>query len=277
MKEKTKDKLLGVWIATSMALVLGLVSFILIYIFKNGYKEITREFLLEKPKGLPLGQEGGIYPAIIGSIYLMILSSGFASIFSLATAIYLNFYTKKEKRKQLIQMTIQCLAGIPSIILGLFGYTLFVLKLNLGRSLLSASLTLAIMIFPYIEVRVENIISQVDPDLIKASYALGMPKYYTILRLVLPICKKGILASITMAAGFAMGASAPIVLTGAVLFADSPKSLKSPIMALPVHLYILTNEGISLDKAYGTALVLILMLILINGLALGLGKLKGED
>lgn len=277
MKEKTKDKILNLWIFLSMAIVLGVVAFILGYIIKNGIREITKEFIFHKPEGLPLGTEGGIYPAIIGSIYLMLLSSVFASIFSIATAIYVVFYGKTEKEKHLIQMIVQCLAGIPSIILGLFGYTLFVLNLKLGRSLLSASLTLAIMIFPYIEVRVENILNQVDQDLINASYALGVPKYYTILKLVLPICKGDIISSITMASGFAIGASAPIILTGAVLFADVPKSLSTPIMALPVHLYILTNEGLSLEKAYGTALVLITLIIIVNIIAFILSNMRKED
>ena len=156
------------------------------------------------------------------------------------------------------------MAGVPSIVLGLFGYTLLVLYLRLGRTLLSGGITLGIMIFPYIQVRVEKTLKEVDKDIIDSSYALGVSKVYTLFKLILPICKADIVSAITLAGGFAMGATAPIILTAAVMFAPIPKSLSSPVMALPFHLYILTGEGISLEKAYGTALVLILILLIIN-------------
>lgn len=266
--KKLKDKIIKLWIYLSSIIVFLLTAFIFIYIFKKGIASLSKDFLLKSPEGLPLGVEGGIYPAIIGSLYLMTLACLFSSLLAIGTAIYINFYCDSEKKKNILHLIIQSIAGIPSIVLGLFGYTLFVLNLKLGRSLLSASLTLAIMIFPYIQVRVEKSISEIDQDLIKASYALGIPKYYTIRKLVLPIVRDEIVSSILMAGGFAIGAASPIMLTGGVLHADVPKSLTSPIMALPLHLYILINEGVSLENAYGTALVLIILLLILNGIAL---------
>lgn len=110
----------------------------------------------------------------------------------------------------------------------------------------------------------------------ESSYVLGISKAYTIFKLILPICKKDIISAITLAGGFAMGAAAPIILTGAVIFAPIPKSLSSPVMALPFHLYILTGEGISLEKAYGTALVLIMILLIINIISVVL-NMRGRE
>ena len=156
------------------------------------------------------------------------------------------------------------MAGIPSIVLGLFGYTLLVVNLKLERSLLSAGITLGIMIFPFIQVRVEKAFRETSDTITGSSYALGVSNSYTFFRLILHMCKFEIVSAITLAGGFAMGAAAPIILTGAVIFAPIPKSLLSPVMALPFHLYILIGEGISLEKAYATALVLVLLLLIIN-------------
>lgn len=274
MKETRKDFILKVWMAISLGLIVLVIGFIFTYIIKNGISSINLAFLTQMPQGLPLGVEGGIYPAIIGSLCLMFFACIFSSILALGTAIYINFYSNSKKITHIIQLVIQSIAGIPSIVLGLFGYSLFVLELGLGRCLLSASLTLAIMIFPYIEVRVEKALSEVDKDLIRSSYALGLGKHYTIRKLVIPICRQEIISSILMAGGFALGAASPIMLTGAVLHADVPKTLSSPIMALPIHLYIMINEGISLEKAYGTALVLFILLLILNGISLVVGRKK---
>jgi len=164
------------------------------------------------------------------------------------------------------------MAGIPSIILGMFGYTLLILYFKINRSLLTASITLGIMIFPYIEVRIEKIMNEINSNIISTSYALGVSKFYTIFKLILPICREDIISAILLGGGFAMGATAPIILTGAVIFAPIPKSILSPVMALPFHLYILTGEGISLEKAYGTAAILIILLLIINVLSLILNR-----
>ncbi len=273
MSEKAKDYIFKIWIILSAFIVFTVVIYILGYIFKNGLGSINMEFIFGNPKGMPIGSEGGVFPAIVGSLLLMLIACVFASILAISTAIYTVFYCESKKIESLIHLIVQCMAGTPSIVLGLFGYTLLVLYLRLGRSLLSGGITLGVMIFPYINVRVEKTL---DRNIIASSYALGVSKVYTLFKLILPICKVDIISAITLAGGFAMGASAPIILTGAVIFAPIPKSLSSPVMALPFHLYILTGEGISLEKAYGTALVLIMILLIINIISIILNTKRRE-
>ncbi len=264
MKEKIKDKIFILWIVFSTCIVIATVLFILGYIFNKGLGAINLKFIFDRPRGIPLGVEGGVLPAIVGSLLLMFFACLFASFFAISTAIYTVFYCKSKKASDIIHLIIQCMAGVPSIVLGMFGYTLLVMYLRINRSLLTASITLAIMIFPYIEVRVEKILKEIDTSIIISSYALGVSKFHTIYKLVLPIYRADITSAILLAGGFAMGATAPIILTGAVIFAPIPKSILSPVMALPFHLYILTGEGISLEKAYGTSAILIILLLIIN-------------
>lgn len=276
MKENIQDNLFKIWIIISTILVAATTLFILGYIFEKGLGTINLEFIFGNPKGIPLGSEGGIFPAIVGSLLLMILASLFASILAISTAIYISFYCNSKKESDIIHLIIQCMAGIPSIVLGMFGYTFLVMYLKINRSLLTASITLGIMIFPYIEVRVEKILREIDSSIINASYALGVSKYYTIYKIILPMYRSEIISTILLAGGFAMGATAPIILTGAVIFASIPNSLLEPVMALPFHLYILTGEGISLEKSYGTAAILIIILLIINILSLIVTKKRKE-
>ncbi len=276
MNENVKDKIFEVWVTISTFAVLIVVAYIFVYIFKSGVRSIDMEFILGEPKGMPLGSEGGVFPAIVGSLFLMIIACIFASILAIATSIYLVFYCNSKRIDSIIQLIVQCMAGTPSIVLGLFGYTLLVLYLRLGRSLLSGGITLGIMIFPFIQVRVEKSLREVDQKIINSSYALGVPKAYTLFKLILPLCRSDIISAITLAGGFAMGASAPIVLTAAVIFAPVPKSLSSPVMALPFHLYVLIGEGISLEKSYGTALILIILLLILNVISLILSRKRKE-
>lgn len=277
MSEKTKDFIFKTWIIISTVIVFTVVIYIFGYIFKNGIGSINLEFIFSDPKGMPIGSEGGVFPAIVGSLFLMLIACIFASILAISTSIYTVFYCRSKRIESIIHLIVQSMAGIPSIVLGLFGYTLLVLHLRLGRSLLSGGITLGIMIFPYIEVRVEKTLREVDKAIISSSYALGVSKAHTISKLILPLCKADIISAITMAGGFAMGASAPIILTAAVIFAPIPKSLSAPVMALPFHLYILTGEGISLEKAYGTALVLIMILLIINITSVVLNMKRRDD
>lgn len=276
MKEKIADKIFKLWIIISTIMVVTTIVFILLYILRRGLSSINLEFIFGRPRGIPLGSEGGILPAIVGSLLLMILACLFASFLALSTAIYAVFYSKSKVLSDIIHLIIQCMAGIPSIVLGMFGYTLLIMYFKINRSLLTSSITLGIMIFPYIEVRVEKILNEIDSSIINSSFALGISKYYTIFKLIIPMCRSEITSAILLAGGFAMGATAPIILTGAVISAPIPNSILSPVMALPFHLYILTGEGISLEKAYGTATVLIIILFIINIVALIINRKKKE-
>lgn len=245
-------------------IVIAIMLFIFIYIFLKGYKVIDIEFLFSIPKGMPLGESGGIFPAIIGSLYLGILSSLISSVLSILTAMYLCFYCRNKKIYNLIKFSIQSISGLPSIVIGLFGYSFCIMKLGIPKSLLSAGITLSIMIIPYITLRVEKIFNEFSKNILEASLSLGVSKVYSIRKIVLPNCKVKILQSISLSVAYAMGATAPIMFTGAVIFANSPRSIKDPFMALPYHLYILISEGYSINMAYGTAFVLMIIIFVIN-------------
>ncbi|APH18803.1 phosphate ABC transporter permease [Clostridium botulinum A2B3 87] len=268
MKRSLKDILLLLWYFLSTFLVVFIVFFIIAYVFKNGIHTINKDFLLDNPKGMPLGKEGGIFPAIVGSLLLMFISSITASILGIATAVYLTLYNKNKKIESIIHIIIHSISGIPSIVLGLFGYSFLVFFLDLGVSLLAGAITLSIMIFPYIEVVTEKAIEEVDKKLIVSSYSLGIDKTYTFFKIILPQCIEEIVSGIMLSGGFAMGATAPIMLTSAVISAPTPDSIMSPIMALSYHLYILISQGISMENAYGTAFVLMSILIILNFLSM---------
>ncbi|WP_434303413.1 phosphate ABC transporter permease PstA [Clostridium botulinum] len=268
MKKSLKDILLLLWYFLSTFLVVFIVFFIIAYVLKNGIHIINKEFLLDNPKGMPLGKEGGIFPAIVGSLLLMFISSITASILGIATAVYLTLYNKNKKIDGIIHIIIHSISGIPSIVLGLFGYSFLVFFLDLGVSLLAGAITLSIMIFPYIEVVTEKAIEEVDKKLIVSSYSLGIDKTYTFFKIILPQCIEEIVSGIMLSGGFAMGATAPIMLTSAVISAPTPDSIMSPVMALSYHLYILISQGISMENAYGTAFVLMSILIILNFLSM---------
>ncbi|MCR1975124.1 phosphate ABC transporter permease PstA [Clostridium sporogenes] len=268
MKKSLKDILLLFWYFLSTFLVVFIVFFIIAYVLKNGIHTINKNFLLDNPKGMPLGKEGGIFPAIVGSLLLMFISSITASILGIATAVYLTLYNKNKKIDGIIHIIIHSISGIPSIVLGLFGYSFLVFFLDLGVSLLAGAITLSIMIFPYIEVVTEKAIEEVDKKLIVSSYSLGIDKTYTFFKIILPQCIEEIVSGIMLSGGFAMGATAPIMLTSAVISAPTPNSIMSPVMALSYHLYILISQGISMENAYGTAFVLMSILIILNFLSM---------
>ncbi|MDS1005260.1 phosphate ABC transporter permease PstA [Clostridium sporogenes] len=268
MKKSLKDILLLLWYFLGTFLVVFIVFFIIAYVFKNGMHTINKDFLLDNPKGMPLGKEGGIFPAIVGSLLLMFISSITASILGIATAVYLTLYNKNKKIDSIMHIIIHSISGIPSIVLGLFGYSFLVFFLDLGVSLLAGAITLSIMIFPYIEVVTEKAIGEVDKNLIVSSYSLGIDKTYTFFKIILPQCVEEIVSGIMLSGGFAMGATAPIMLTSAVISASTPDSIMSPVMALSYHLYILISQGISIENAYGTAFVLMSILIILNFLSM---------
>lgn len=268
MKKSLKDILLLLWYFLSTFLVIFIVFFIIAYVLKNGIHTINKDFLLDNPKGMPLGKEGGIFPAIVGSLLLMFISSITASILGIATVVYLTLYNKNKKIDGIIHIIIHSISGIPSIVLGLFGYSFLVFFLDLGVSLLAGAITLSIMIFPYIEVVTEKAIEEVDKKLIVSSYSLGIDKTYTFFKIILPQCIEEIVSGIMLSGGFAMGATAPIMLTSAVISAPTPDSIMSPVMALSYHLYILISQGISMENAYGTAFVLMSILIILNFLSM---------
>ena len=264
---KVKTALIRLWAILACVLTFGTVFFLFAYIFINGAEAITWEFLTESPKGMIIGTEGGILPAIVGSAWYTGIACLFGATLGICTAIYQVYYCKNQRISGTIAMVMQCMAGVPSIVMGLFGYTLLVLTLGWGKCVLAGGITQGVMILPFIQVRAEKALREVDQDLVRASYGLGMSRAYTIRRIVLPQCLPQLVSGVILGACYAMGAAAPLIFTGAVIISKVPKDIMKPAMALPYHLYMLLTQGTSSVNAYGTAFVMMMIVLITNTLA----------
>lgn len=271
---KIKDMIFKLWVYISGITVVLVTFGVFIYFLYKGIKVISLEFILEAPKGIPLGTQGGIFPAIIGSLMSGLLCGLLGGLLGLSTSVYLVFYCKNKTIQKYILHALQLLAGIPSVVIGLFGYTVLIVGLGLNKSLISVTLTLTVMIVPFIAIRMKKALEETSKEQFICSLSLGVQKAYTIIHLVIPNALKYIMTSLGLGIVFAMGATAPIMFTGAVIIAGVPKKLTDPIMALPYHLYVLVNEGISIEMAYGTAFVLIVIVLLINFICHFIGKVE---
>lgn len=247
---------------------------IITYLIWRGGPYVNSQFILENPAGTPLGSAGGIFPAIKGTLWLVLLALVFSIVPGLLTAIYLSEYGRSGRLAEMINLLVQSMSGVPSIVVGLFVYALGVVTLGWGISLLAGGLALAIMVFPVIVVSSRDALLAVDENYRLVANSLGVAQSYTLRRVILPRAAAGILAGILLALGYAAGATAPIMVTAAAIIADSSGALLEPVMALPYHLYILFNEHISINQAYATALVLVILLLLLNTLALWLHSLQ---
>lgn len=264
---KCKDAITKALIFFAFFLTCAAVLFVVGFIAAKGIAVVDWEFLTAGPAGIPQGTEGGVFPAIMGSLFSMLLALSISAIFAVLTAIYTAFFSQKSWLKGAIRFITKNIAGLPSILFGLFGYGVFIVFFGIQRSLLSVSLSLATMAFPYIEIHTEKIFEEIDPRIAADSEGLGIAKEYTVFRLLFPMALPDILSAVLVAGAYVMGATAPVILTGAVLVAKTPKHLTDPIMTLPFHLHMLLTQGISTENAYGTAFVLILLLVLVNYLS----------
>lgn len=264
---KCKTFLVRLWAVLSFAATAGVIFFLFAYIFRGGAEAISWEFLTQSPKGAIIGTKGGIYPAIVGSACFTGIACLFAVILGISAAIYQVYYCPSSKVAAAISLVMRCMAGVPSIVMGLFGYSLLVLTLGWGKCVLAGGITQGVMILPFIQVRAEKALREVDPALVKASYGLGMSRAYTIRRIILPQCLPQLVSGVILGACYAMGAAAPLIFTGAVIIAKAPKSLYKPAMALPYHLYMLLTQGTSAKNAYGTAFVMMMVVLVTNTLA----------
>jgi phosphate transport system permease protein len=242
----------------------GILIIIVAIIFFKGFPHMSFAFIFSFPEDM--GREGGIFPSIVGTIQLALLSILFATPLGLGTAIFLTEYTRESLFTKLIRFGVESLAGIPSILYGLFGFIFFVIKLKMGWSLLAGVLTMTIMILPTIIRTSEEAIRAVPRQLRIVSYSLSASKWETIKKVVLPAAMPGILTGIMLSIGRAVGETAAIIFTmGSSL--RLPLSVMESGRTMAVHFYILAREGISMEKAYGTAVVLVLSILLINILA----------
>lgn len=262
--QRFTDKFVKISLNLQAFFTVGILLIIIFIIFIKGIKHFNLEFLLTFPEDM--GRHGGIFPSIVGTILLVILSLLFATPLGIGTAIFLTEYTKESKLTKIIRFGVESLAGIPSIIYGLFGFIFFVIKLKMGWSLLAGALTLTIMILPTIIRTSEEAIKSVPKNFRMVSYSLGATKWETTTKVVIPSAAPGILTGIMLSVGRAMGETAAVIFTmGSSL--RLPTSLFDSGRTMAVHFYILAREGISMEKAYATALVLVLSILCINVLA----------
>lgn len=264
---RLKTNLVKLWAVCACGFTLGTILFLFAYIFINGAGAVTWEFLTESPKGMIIGTEGGILPAIAGSACYTAIACLFGALLGICTAVYQVYYCRSRRLAGAIALVMKCMAGVPSIVMGLFGYTLLVLTLGWGKCILAGGITQGVMILPFIQVRAEKALREVDPALIRASYALGMSRAYTIRRIVLPQALPQLISGVLLGGCYAMGAAAPLIFTGAVIIAKVPKTVMKPAMALPYHLYMLLTQGTSAENAYGTAFVMMVVVLLTNSIA----------
>jgi phosphate transport system permease protein len=260
---------LGFSLLTLVALftVIPIVG-VIVYIFIQGIPAISWEFLTAAPRsGM---REGGILPAIIGTIYLTLGTAVFSVPLGIAAAVYLSEYAADNRWTRLIRLAIINLAGIPSVVYGLFGLGLFVLFLNFGTSILAASLTLSIMTLPVIISTAEEALRAVPQAFRTVSISLGATRWQTIRRIVLPQALPGILTGVILGLERAAGETAPILFTGAAFFLPRlPGSVFDATMALPYHLFVISTQvpEMPIQIQYGTALVLLVFVLGMNLIA----------
>ena len=263
-----KGKMTKLWAYVSIALVVASILFLFVYVFIRGAGTITWEFLSQPPKGAILGMEGGVWPAIVGSLCFTAVAIVLGGIPAIAAALYIVFYCENRRIEKAFHTVIRCISGIPSIVLGLFAYSFLVRELQWGRCILSSGVALGIMILPFVEVRAEKAFQELPKAVVLSSYALGCSKRYTIMKIVLPACKGELISGLMLGGCYAMGATPPLIFTGGVAYASVPTSLMKPAMALPLHLYLLLAQGAtSFDMAYGTAFVMMTIILISNLLA----------
>lgn len=249
---------------SGIALPLAITGYLLV----NGFQVLSWEFLTGTPRGYPLGLHGGIRPAIEGTLALTGLAVLISFPAALASAVFLTEYTQSRRFLDVMRFLAECLAAIPAILFGVFGYACLVVFFGFGISLLSGAVTLALMMYPVILIGSYAALQGVGRSLRESALSLGVSRSYSVRRIVLRKAWPGIVASVVLAAGHATGSAAPILFTAAVVQRRGPVELDAPVMALPTHLFNLVSEAVSFDHAYGTAFILILFLLLANSCAL---------
>jgi phosphate transport system permease protein len=267
MKKKISYALNWVLLIGSTVIVCLFLGIILLDIFSKGISSVSWEFISQSPTaGMT---KGGILPALIGTLWLTLITTLFAVPFGVGCAVYLNEYAKPSLLTNVIRASIRNLAGIPSIIYGLFGLALFVQGLQMGTSVLSAGLTLGLLSLPYIITTTEEALKRIPDSMREATLALGATQYETIKDVVLPKALPGILTGVILTLSRAAGETAPILFTGVAFYINGlTSSVNQEFMALPYHLYMLSTQHQSIEQvrplAYGTAVVLIVMVFSLN-------------
>lgn len=260
---KFKENLLRGFIAVATLITLSILVFILFYIFKKGIKLINLDFLT---KNYSATGSGGVFPMIVSTIYLVLLSILVATPIGILAAVYLQEYAKQGKMVKIIRFATECLSGIPSIVYGLFGAIFFVEYLRMGYSLLAGALTVSIIILPVIIRTTEEALKAVPESYREASLGLGATKLQTLYKVILPSSVPGILSGIILSMGRVIGESAAILLTAGTV-AKMPSSFLSSGRTLTVQAYLVTKETGAIDQACAVGIVLIVIIFCLNTIA----------
>ena len=270
MKKEVNQKIAFTVIKLLGALVIGILVWIQGFIIYNGIGVISWEFLTQPPtEGMTAG---GIFPAIVGTLCLVTGSMIFAFPLGAMAGIYMNEYTSNGWFVKIIRVVTNNMSGIPSIVFGLFGMTLFVNTLGFGDSILAGSLTLGLLVLPIVIRTTEEALKSVPDAFRSGSLALGATKLQTIQRVILPTAYPNIITGLILSIGRVSGETAPILFTVAAYFLPKlPTSIFDQVMALPYHLYVIATSGTDIEAsrpiAFGTALVLIVIVLIMNTLA----------
>jgi phosphate transport system permease protein len=260
----SEDRLVVAALRGAGLLVAAILLFLLVQVLIRGLPAIDRDFLLTGPRAM--GRAGGILPALIGTAAVSGIALALAVPVGVGTAVYLAEYARPGPAVTAIHLATEALAGVPSVVFGLFGFSLFVIRLRFGWSILSGGLTLALMVLPTIIRAAEESIRAVPQSHRELSSALGATVWQTVTRVVLPGAWPGILSGTALALGRSVGETAAVLFTaGASL--RPPRSLLDSTRTLSVHFYLLAREGHALDRAYGVAAILVLSILAVSGAA----------
>lgn len=274
MDRKTSEVIAFAVLRAAAFVVVLPVLLIVYFLVRKGAPALSWKFLTTMPaNGMT---EGGILSPMVGTLYLVVCTAAIALPLGLLSAIYLSEYAKPGFFTRMVRMAIVNLAGVPSVVYGLFGYGVFVLLLSMGVSIIAGSLTLALLILPVVIVSAEEALVSVPQSFREASLALGATKWQTIRRTVLPNALPGIITGTILGIGRAAGETAPIMFTVAVYWMPTlPKSIADKCMALPYHLYVLATQVSNAPPQiqWGTALTLLMVVL---GMNLGAALLRSH-
>jgi phosphate transport system permease protein len=248
-------------LGTATVLTIAILIFIIIFVLQKGLPILSFDFLFTSPSDM--GRSGGILPILIGTILLPVVAIIIAAPLGIGTSIYLVEFTNESRATRLIRFGTDCLAGVPSIIFGLFGFIFFVTILGMGWSIMSGGLSLAFMILPTIIRTSEEAIRSVPKSYREVSYSLGASRWQTVRKVILPNALPGIVTGVVLGIGRSIEETAVVIFTaGSSLLI--PTSLFDSTRTMAVHFYILAREGLSMENAYGTAATLIIAVLIVN-------------
>jgi len=257
---KIKDNFLSFLLYLSSFVTVGLLVLIVGFIFINGIKGINLSYIFSDYSA---SGDGGILPMIVSTVYMVVIAIAIATPIGILSAIYLNEYAKKGKIVEIIRFATECLAGIPSIIYGLFGGIFFVVTLKMQYSIIAGALTVAIIILPVIIRTTEEALKTVPNEFREGSLAMGATKFQTLYKVIIPSALPGILSGVILSIGRVIGESAAILLTAGTV-ASMPTSIFDSARTLTVHSYLLTKEMGDISGAASVGVVLIIIVLILN-------------